>query len=368
MKYIKSWESIINEAVGIPEDILNASDILFNKIKNYIVAFFDPKQKTYKIDWKPEPVIKYSDRTITRVLITVNISKSSDDEFRYAMGVNRENKSINPKEKIGKDVVSFKSSYDLEISLSLNIPDAKFNFIDLEDIIEQNKNDIKSTIAHEIKHDYDFSKKERIPLNKFSEYRAFLNMHNLMFGPVKSVFYKLYYLSNFENLVRPTEFLSKLKSKEISKSQFLDYFKKEYDILFKAKDFKIADLIDELKNDMSSIDKLLGKFIDVKSMTSEEKIMEFLSKTYILYVKEAEKLYKRKLLNLGPNNLFQPDEYVKNIELEGLQKKSYDDFMKDLNKYINDPIQFYNNVENTINSSAEKMIKKLSKLYSLLPD
>jgi hypothetical protein len=217
----------------------------------------------------------------------------------------------------------------------------------------------------EIKHNYDFEKLKNLPLDKFSTYKTSVTMYKDMVGPIKSMFYKLYYLNNIENLVRPTELYAKLKSEGITKNEFLNFFKKEYRILFDSEKFKLKDLIKELKSDIGHIESILGKFVDMKNMSDDEKIKEYLTATYRLYVREAEMLYKTKIIG---HSFFNTKDVIKNTEIEGIHKKSYDNFMKDLKKYLSDPIKFYNNVEKEINSSATKMIKKLSKVYSLLPE
>jgi len=129
----------------------------------------------------------------------------------------------------------------------------------------------------------------------------------------------------------------------------------------------IHELINDLKNEMGPINEILSNFMNVDEMSDNEKINEFLRLTYKQYVSNSLKEFKLRLLGVTLS-IFYTEKMLDDKELEGNQKLSYDKFRNKVNKYINNPIEFYNNAEYDLNKTSTDVIKKLSKVYSLLPE
>jgi hypothetical protein len=81
-----------------------------------------------------------------------------------------------------------------------------------------------SSIAHELKHKYDKQAKELDLIGRDAEYAATQRRSTFGIPVIDHKFFRyMYYTSIAENLVRTTEIASKLKSKNITKSQFKEF-------------------------------------------------------------------------------------------------------------------------------------------------
>ena len=361
-------KNTVTESVGVPDGIVRISELIYGKIKNNLFLNLNPNQTKYKINYTPNPPYTYSDKSIHNVMCNVLIKPMDVNEYGFGLSVNKENTTKIRNTNPDKPVVSF-PPYDygnLNITITFIVTE-EWSVDDLKQFIESNENELISLMSHEMKHDYDYEKQKNIPLEKHSMYRGQIETLKLNLPPLQKLFKMLYYVSHTENLVRPTELYAKLKMNGITKSQFLNYLKKEYKILFEAQKFKTDELINDLKNEMGPINEILSNFMNVDEMSDDEKINEFLRLTYKQYVSNSLKEFKLRLLGVTLS-IFYTEKMLDDKELEGNQKLSYDKFRNKVNKYINNPIEFYNNAEYDLNKTSTDVIKKLSKVYSLLPE
>ena len=94
----------------------------------------------------------------------------------------------------------------------------------LYEALMRNKTTQLSAIAHELKHKYDKQAKELDLVGRDAEYVATQRMSTFGIPIIDHKFFRyMYYTSIAENLVRPTEIASKLKSENITKSQFKEF-------------------------------------------------------------------------------------------------------------------------------------------------
>ena len=78
------------------------------------------------------------------------------------------------------------------------------------------KNEHLASIAHEIKHKYDKQSKRIDLIGRDVKYTANQSISTFAIPVIDQKFFRyLYYISIAENLVRPTEVASKLKSENI---------------------------------------------------------------------------------------------------------------------------------------------------------
>lgn len=237
----------------------------------------------------------------------------------------------------------------------------------ISDYIQSEKPTIISSISHEIKHAYDAKKKEIVqPMDRAS----YLGPQNIGIGPVKPMqkfLFGLYFTHFIENSVRPNELHSLMVSNNITPKQFYDFLTNQriFRMLKEYRDLTYEKFFNELKDDyMSEIEGFfihIG-FIGYKRMNDDEKVHRFLD--FIAQglknstIQELEQIVfdsegEAKLAQLGLVSKNKLAYMIKNAGI--INRRFPDDGEKMFRSEIKD-----------LNQISEKMIKKISKLYSLI--
>jgi DNA repair ATPase RecN len=188
----------------------------------------------------------------------------------------------------------------------------------------------------------------------------------------------MYYIHGIENLVRPVEVASLMKSKNITKSQFRDFIENNrvYRELIEIKNFTFEDFITQLKESEDRLDALLEHIDeDPSNMTLDEKINRVLEVTYIDLVNNRMEMFIIMTqhhmddmikfagqLGMLPPNL---DDAVKKLEKTDEVRRK---FLKYVMKYEKNPTKFFEDEIENFQYIANKMIKKISKVYALAKD
>ena len=90
-----------------------------------------------------------------------------------------------------------------------------------------------------------------------------------------------------------------------------------------------------------------------------EKVLTLLNIVYISYVNYSGDDLRSQLIKNPKEILF---------GLSGSKKPYFQKYIKNLTKYGDNHIEFYKNIENRLKKTGRDIIKKMSKVYSLLPD
>jgi predicted CopG family antitoxin len=188
----------------------------------------------------------------------------------------------------------------------------------------------------------------------------------------------MYYIHAIENLVRPTEVAYSMKRKNITKSQFKDFLENNrvYKELVQIKNFTFDDFISRLKEQEERLDKLI-EYIgeDPSNMTIDEKINKALEIVYIDLVNNRMELFMTMtehsyddFLKFGLQLGLLPDGAKE--KLEGLHKTNQirQKFLSQTTKYEKNPTKFFEDEFEKFNYVANKMLKKISKLYDMAKD
>jgi hypothetical protein len=188
----------------------------------------------------------------------------------------------------------------------------------------------------------------------------------------------LYYISGIENLVRPTEVAYKLKRKNITKSQFKEFLENNvvYKELVEIKNFTFEDFINRLKESEDRLDGLIDHIgEDPSNMTIDEKINRVLEVAYVDLVNNRMQMFMTMtehgmddMIKFGTQLGILPPELEGN--LEGIQKTDAirQKFLKYAMKYEKNPTKFFEDEIENFQYVANKMIKKISKLYAMAKD
>ena len=366
---------IINEALGVPDNILNAAEELFNIVAQNIKSI-NYKSDDYNFEGDVDIELGYNKKIVIdhyELLVDVkNYDGYEGDVDIASMGMSQTF-------KFDKDIMmkKIKPSTNASLTITYVVPE-EWEPNQLYDALMNNKNEHLASIAHEIKHKYDKQSKRIDLIGRDVKYTANQRISTFAIPVIDQKFFRyLYYISIAENLVRPTEVASKLKSENITKSQFRGFLENNrvYKELMEVKNFTYEKLIEGMYERMDRVDALLDHINeDTSQMTDQEKIKRVLELVYINLAnikmetfdemvsskEDSLKQFFKQLMGGVPS--FISDDNEKNMEQ--LRQK----FINSVIKYEKDPLKFFQVECEKFNYVATKMLKKIGKLYAMAKD
>ena len=366
----------INEALGVPENILDAADMLYDIVERDIKSI-DRIQDGYEFDGDIEFELGDKKKVmIDSYELKVNIEEIEDQEgvldiismgMGGAFGFNRD---VYMKET--------QPSTTLELTITFAVGE-NWEPEGLIRKMEEERDEHVSSLAHEIKHKYDKQSKQFGLMGPDAEYQATQRRGTFGIPAIDRVFYRyMYYIHAIENLVRPTEVAYTMKRKNITKSQFKEFLENNrvYMELVEIKNFTFDDFISQLKEQEERLDKLIEHIDeDPSNMTLDEKINRVLEVAYIDLVNNRMELFMimtehamDDFLKFGSQLGLLPsgtEEKVKQLEKTDEVRQK---FLKYVMKYEKNPTKFFENKIENFQYVANKMIKKISKLFAMAKD
>ena len=367
---------LIAEALGVPDNILDAADMLYDVVEQDIRSI-DTIEDEYKFDGKIK--FEMGDKKKIKVNsyeLTVNIEKIEDEEGVLdiiSMGMGGMfgfNRDIYMKEN--------QPSKTLDLSITFAVGE-NWKPEDLIKKMEEERDEQVSSLAHEIKHKYDKQAKRHGLIGQDAEYQATQRRGNFGIPAIDRVFYRyMYYISGIENLVRPTEVAYGMKRKNITKSKFREFLENHrvFKELVEIKNFTFDDFISQLKSQENRLDALIDHIgEDPSDMSVDEKINKVLEVAYIDLVNNKMDLFVTMtehamddFLKFGAQlGMLPPGAEEKLKELEKTNEIRQK-FLKFAMKYENNPKKFFEIEFEKFNYVANKMLKKISKLYAMAKD
>ena len=367
---------IITEALGVPDNILDAADMLYDIVERDIKSIRDI-QDEYNFDGEIE--FELGDKKKIKIdsyTLTVKIEEIDDEEgvldiismgMEGAFGFNRD---VYMKENEPSTILGLTITFAVGENWK---PEG------LIQKMEEERDEHVASLAHEIKHKYDKQSKQFGLIGQDAEYQATQRRGSFGIPVIDRVFFRyLYYISGIENLVRPTEVAYKLKRKNITKSQFKEFLENNvvYKELVEIKNFTFEDFINRLKESEDRLDGLIDHIgEDPSNMTIDEKINRVLEVAYVDLVNNRMQMFMTMtehgmddVIKFGTQLGILPPELEGN--LEGIQKTDAirQKFLKYAMKYEKNPTKFFEDEIENFQYVANKMIKKISKLYAMAKD
>ena len=365
-----------NEVVGVPEGLYETAKSIYRKYIDSLVEEINLQFGNMKIGGSSD--IGFSITGDYRIgdlhFYFVEFLVSFDfDQYRK---VEIEQMSIGMGDKVTND---YKIKYNqitdrIAMGAKYQVPD-DITEEDLINSILKFENKTISSIAHELKHAYDFKKK---PIRNAGEKITYHSIEDLMVSvrPLMKFKAMLYYSHVVEGSVRNSEIYTLMKLKGITKKQFKNFLSKTttYDFLVYMKDYDYDKFIKEMYNSIQGIEAFLTYVnIDHDDMTDEEKVNTTLKKFYEIVSRRRKDFTENVLQDMQSDlmmllaaSLGISDNIVSMGENEAKKKA-----IKKINKHINnytDYIEFYQKELSDIKISAINTLKKLAKLYSLAED
>jgi hypothetical protein len=366
----------IKEAVGVPANIEIAAQNLYNdiikKLKNKeigpedVVKFkFTNKDGRYSFaDFKPKFItVEFGLGTYSGDAIDNNTGNKITGGLVHSMGFSRASKLNDV-----FDLISVDTDGGVELNIDYAQPedDEEWSGNKILDTMEKNKSNSISSLGHELKHAYDNFKKPTEKVVDRSNYSGFQRSRSGV-RPMDQFMFNMYFINQIENLVRPTEsYVEMVSDGVVTKEQFLKFLlnSKTYKTLVQIRDSSFDKLIEDLKGYETEIDDYLNNTVDnydSSSLDIDDKVKYFLK---VFAFATARKVHEvRKQLLTPVTNLFQM-LFGGNDNPEA--DKFLDSTLGDLVKMMDNPNKFYYTSIENMKKIAIKMMKKLSKLYSLI--
>jgi len=350
----RTIKTFLIEALGVPEGIIEASEKLYNKIL-YNINSLSSIDEDFEIDLDVR--MKISDFKIKKIIVTVNFVETDQvDEVRYYnMAFHHQSRYDNPSKKI------ISKPYDGIVKLSIGIAHPEDS--DISDIIEyfkKHKNDIMTSLAHELKHSYDDYKKPTTSVGTISRYLG-IQGTNFPFKPISNFLFNLYFIHSIENLVRPSEFATLMKLNKVNKKDFYNFVTSSemYNKLKEANSFTYEGLREELRNDLPQIKNFFNERGWDLPNTDEGVIDELLRILYVNIVNNTV----GKIKDLMTDNLF--EQFLGFI---GDKDEFFQKLGRFASRFEGREKDFYKYEEKNLKYVSDKMMRKIFKLYDLAND
>jgi hypothetical protein len=351
---------LLNEAVGVPPGIMLAAEELYNIIEKNLSTITDISD-TYTFNENVD--ITISDIKINQLELTITTEKLLDDGYDpiiYSMIVSSDFRVEKP-----SLTVQYRPSDDLNLTVKFATNENWSDPKELHRSFTSNKPKTISTLVHEIKHKYDKQKKTRGKLIDRIDYKA-VTTTDLNSGiPIINEFiHYSYFIHNVENLVRPTEVATLMTYSGITKEQFYEFIinNEVFTELKQIREFTFEHLINSLIDQMEYVDIFLKYINAPENLTIKEKIKTVFRTMFIAMSNARMDIF---------------DNYTSSLEdalsaIFGIKTPNNSDverkFINTINKYKNRETEFFKDECRRFNHVATKMMKKISKVYSLIPD
>ena len=272
--------TVINEAVGVPDNITNVAQTLYNKLiekfdrlisSGYDLNDLENETLTIGIDDKVGDIEIDSVDIIFKFITNEKLSP-----------IAYQNKVLARLSSDDLSMVYKEFENEVELQLIFEIS-PETTITDLKDYFISEKNDVVSTFSHELKHTYDHTKRTKSNLKRKAEYQVF-SERGFNIRPVDRVIKSLYYTTAIENLVRPSEIYSRMESSRINKEQFYDFFMNDSTIkhLIEIRDYNFDLFIGDMRKYIDDCEGFLRKVGEYdESMSEDEVISRVLELVYI---------------------------------------------------------------------------------------
>jgi len=372
----ESQLKLLNEIVGVPENILQAAEKLYSEVEKHVKSI-NTKEEEYEfygsldVELGVKKKIQITDYKLT--VKTEEIENYNGKPDIASMGVLQ---AFMFDRKILMKVSEKTPKLELVINFVVS---ENWEPYELYETMEKDKINQIASLAHELKHKYDKQAKPFALIGKDAEYQATQSAGTFGIPAIDRKFFRYaYFITGIENLVRPTEVASQMRSQNIKKSDFEEFTKTErvFKELTEIKNYTFEKFIEDIKSNMPRVDALLDYIgEDYSDMNDDEKIESVLNLVYMNIANKRAEIF----MNMTSDSM---DELIRMTSLFGqvssaLIKKAKElektdevrrKFLSSISKHQNNPIKFFEEEIENFSYVANKMLKRLVKLYSIAKD
>ena len=369
MKIIISEEqyNLISEALGVPDSILDAAEELYDIFLKDLSSI-TKKSNRYQFDGKINIVLGDKKKVVLNGYeLDVDVTTLDEFEGPPQIGTMGMYQNFVFDEKILMKKIDESSVAEFSISF---VAGDEWEPHQLYEYFSKDRNFQVSVLAHELKHKYDKQVNLIGLIGPDAEYHASRSVPKFGIDVIDNKFmYYLYYTQLAEDLVRTTEVASKIKSKNISQSEFIDFLRKNetFQTLVEIKNFTLEKFINEIIKEMPKVDEIIRMFgDDPNEMDTTDKVVEILNLIQINLVNQKIDAFNDfvggpttnvvNMFRMFGGNIPKEDENVKKVK---------ENFYNYVTKFEGRPLDFFKQEFNRFNTISNKTIRKLSKLYAM---
>lgn len=396
MKYLKRFDNL-HEAVGVPTGITTLASKLFSSILEKL----DSSQVSFDIEDGDPKKYRFETREVTINFMLPLEGKINDyevREFSVKIAIHEVNRPTEESPevtgayfspKIDIDRKSFKMKYissdriDLGIRLEFpwtNSVSKSFWTEQVAKLIRENKSEVISSLGHELMHSYDLAFVKGG--TEFEEIADYQGVSNLRFGipTVDKFFFYLYFMSKCESVVRSAEIASRMEAQGTTQEQFSEFIQKNqtWTMLKDISKWTYTGFRQELIDNVEKIKESLNHNKIGTDGLSEEQVADLIEELMLnnIFSAKSETLddlledpkysaYDNELMRMVAKMTGRAIEEDPDLEEKRRFMKSFAERMK---KDMKDPKKYFENKERMFNFESNKLLKKISKLFSMATD
>lgn len=349
----RNIKKLLREAVGVPSGIVDGAKHVYDLILDNFDNLTEIQEGIYTTKFNVDVLIggKYIIDEIQLILEIHVFDQLNEPQF---VGF-----AVNTKYDVDTSVMklTYNPEQTIQIFAKIGLPKEGIEMQEIYDLFVNQKSDVVKSIAHELMHSYDYFKKATGSILPAAAYQSYSSL-NLDIPPIRQFIFFLYFIHMTENLVRPSEIAASMDVQGVTKKNFLEFLKnnRTYSTLKLISEFSYEGMKKELENYIDRIDVILKGLDEPINISNDEKIEKFLNIAFITMTNHKADT-TRELLKSTPL------EKMLDILLPNKEKF----FMSVLNKIFKfkNHKDFFEYEEKMFKFVAKKLMKKISKLYSI---
>ena len=344
---------VIKEEVGVPSNIVKVANQIFNHVIENI-SDTDTVEEIDDVEFYYEGKFRIGDLKFKRIYCRFKFHINDEYELKIAGMATGGGFKVTKKFK-AKSTLD-KNDFNIQFEM-IAPPEATGK--DVKDYMKKEKIEFISSITHELKHKYDDFKKPKTSLTSRGEYQSLTNNNFANIDPINKFLHNLYFIHTIENLVRPSELAGAIDAGEITKKGFYKFLTNErvFKQLKEIQGFTYEGFREQLKNDIDKIKVLFdNNNVEYEGLNDDEIV---------------DKVLNLLLVNLGNwkagsvHRLLTKNPMEMMFGFTGKKDEFFKKYLQRLEKYYGDFEKYFKYEEKMFNFVATKMIKKISKVYSM---
>jgi hypothetical protein len=372
---IKNWLTFINEALGVPSGILEAAEVCVDRIYSEMQNLFDSDDfkklllllagqgdisvfnksngdSTYTFSITT-PGVQVSDMKIKMFRFMINVTEKSSvntlslDSFSYFIKLEA-NSTLTSLVKEFQDAT--------EIGIYIDAP-IDTTYAEVYHFLEANKDQMLSSLTHELKHVYDFFKREKTSISLWGRYK--MSDYSTDIDAIDAFLASLYYFNSIESLTRSSEFAMRLRRSNVTKATFMNFLRGDK-IWWNIDGQKMAwnEFKKDIAEDPDTDSWLMLKGIDTFGMSDEEKADAVMTIVWSDLKNMASNMVHQIALTMRGSTV------VSIMADSNLQRKIQSNITKTIES--KSPQEFFDYWQKYFAKEAESVKRKLGRLWATL--
>lgn len=365
----------INEKLGVPEGINEEARrlhvLIFKDLKKISIPNYKEGEDTIEVSRYD---IKFADLDLKNIPFSIDFVYYPELDRPLLLSASYGN-SFSVFHRNRK--IRMESAGEPSLFLKIAVGDK----LSKEDLLKEIRKGLTtSCLSHELMHMYENFKVKTTGITNRVQYVSYQGVN---MPPVLSKFtYLLYYTSSIENTVRPTEVYQSILDNDITKDQFEKFLQENIVIkkLKDAKNFSLSKLKKEIEND-EIVNRMVQDAINdgyksIGSVSDDALNLLFINLVNVA-LGEAKNIIDKfvsKSQKLSPFDLFRSllgqgrEKSEEEKEALDIANENFKRLIKSYMKYEDNPIKYFEKLEKMINFVGDKMLRKIYKIYDMVPD